>query len=97
MRRARVDISQAPIVKTLRQIGASVEPRLSRIGQGVPDLLVGWRGVNVLLETKTGERDCDRKLTGHEQAWHEKWAGQVAIVSTPDEAVNAVLKAARQA
>ena len=79
----------------LRGIGASVEPRLARIGQGVPDLLVGFRGTNTLLETKTGERDCDRKLTKDEQNWHERWSGQCAIVSTPDEAVEVVIRTAK--
>ena len=96
-RAAKVDLSQREIVKTLRGMGASVEPRLARVGEGVPDLLVGWRGVNILLETKTGDRPCDRKLSSDEQRWHDSWAGSVAIVSTPEEAYMAVLAAARAA
>lgn len=96
-RAAKTDTAQAPIVKALRDMGASVETRLARVGQGVPDLLVGWRGTNVLLETKTGERQCDRKLTADEQAWHDSWGGDVRIVSTPEEAYLAVIDAARSA
>lgn len=90
-RAARVDNASADIEKALKQIGASVEPKLSRIGQGVPDLLVGWRGHNVLLEVKTGAG----KLTTDETQWSAKWAGQYAIVRTPDEAVDAVLAACK--
>lgn len=86
-RAARVDTASADIERALKQIGASVEPKLSRIGQGVPDLLVGWRGRNVLLEVKTGTG----KLTTDETQWSEKWAGQYAVVRTPDEAIDAVL------
>lgn len=87
-RAARVDNTQADIVKALRMAAMTVQP-LHTIGKGVPDLLVGWRGRNVLLELKTG----NARLTADETGWHEKWAGQVATVSTPDDAVDAVLRA----
>lgn len=91
-RAAHVDSSQAEIVKALRAAGMQVQS-LASVGAGVPDLLVGWRGRNYLLECKT-ER-CDggrgRGLTAAEQQWHETWPGQVAVVSTPDEAVIAIV------
>lgn len=48
----RTDANQAPIVKALRQLGAYVVD-LSRVGGGVPDLLIGWRGAWLLAEVKT--------------------------------------------
>lgn len=92
-RAAKVDLTQSEIVKTLRDCGASVQ-LLHAVGHGCPDAAVGFRGHNVFLEIKTGERPCDRKLTKDEADWHSKWAGQVAVVSTPDEALNAVILAA---
>lgn len=92
MRRAgKVDLTQRAIVKALRDIGASVQV-LSAVGQGCPDILAGWRGsVNVLLELK---RDDKAPLTSAQRDWHANWNGQVNVVSTPEDAINAVLRAA---
>ncbi len=93
MRRAgKVDLIQAETVRLLRQIGASVQV-LSGVGQGVPDLLCGFRGINVLLELKTGTA----ALTEDEARWHAKWAGQVRIVRTAEDAQVALIRAAMAA
>jgi hypothetical protein len=75
---ARVDGNQVAIIAALRAAGASVAI-LSGVGGGVPDLLVGWRGANILLEIKnpTGRGN---KLTPAESEFVESWRGQVAIV-----------------
>lgn len=89
----RVDNSQAPIIDALRKCGMTVTS-LAIVGSGCPDLLVGWRGQTHLIECKTGTRG----LTADEKDWAEKWAGApVLVVSTPTEAVDAVLKAAGRA
>lgn len=88
MRKAgRIDIIQQDAVKLIRQIGASVQV-LSGVGHGVPDLLVGYHGVNILVELKTGPAG----LTKDEETWHSKWAGQVVIARTPEEAQLAIAK-----
>jgi hypothetical protein len=92
-RAAKSDTAQLEIVRKLRSCGVTVDPRISRVGQGVPDLLCGFRGRNILLEVKTGARDCDRKLTQDEQDWHASWAGQVAVVSDWEEAMRHILEA----
>ena len=89
MRRAgRVDLTQHEIVKALRSCGARVLV-LSAVGKGCPDLLVGWRGENTLLECKTG----NASLTTDEKEFHATWPGKLAIVRTPEEAVLAVIGA----
>ena len=82
---AKVDRNQAAIVADLRAVGASVES-LARVGAGVPDLLVGFRGSNWLLEVKVGKAE----LTPDQQAWHPTWRGQVAVVRSADEALRAI-------
>lgn len=91
-RAANIDRSQQPIVKALRDIGASVQI-LSHVGQGVPDLLVGYRNINVLLEVKN-EDDGPKKraLTAAEKDWHAMWGGQVAIAHSPEEAQMVVIE-----
>ena len=89
-RRARVDANQRQIVQALRAIGATVEP-LHFVGRGFPDVLVGYRGVNLLLEIKDGEKPPSaRHLTPDEQEWHAKWRGQVAVVESVEEAIELV-------
>ena len=90
-RAAKVDTIQPAITKALRQIGAKPQ-FLHTVGQGCPDLVVGYRGQNILLEIKTGTRDCDKRLTADETLWHGSWPGQVAVVGSIAEAVEAVIK-----
>lgn len=91
MRGSRIDRNQTSIVAALRAAGCSVEPRLARVGGGCPDILVGRRGVNFLLEIKDSEKvPSARKLTADEVVWHREWMGQVCVVKTIEEALNAV-------
>lgn len=84
---ARVDKNQSSVVKALRLIGCTVQP-IHAVGRGVPDLLVGVRGVNLLLEVKDGDKPQSRQsLTADEREWHKAWRGQVAIVNSPEQAV----------
>lgn len=86
----RVDANQAAIVAALRQVGASVQP-LHMVGQGCPDLLVGFRGQCFVLEIKNEARSASRqKLTPDEAHWHATWRGQLAIVCNAAEALAAI-------
>lgn len=87
MRAAKVDANQPAIVAALRKVGATVEP-LHRVGQGCPDLAVGFRGVNYLIEVKDGSKPPSaRKLNAVQVEWHQSWAGAVAVASNIDEAL----------
>lgn len=77
----RVDANQREIVRSLRLAGASVHI-LSEVGDGCPDILVGWRGKNYLLEIKTDSG----KLTKDQEDWHREWRGEVSIVRSLAEA-----------
>lgn len=89
-RAARVDGNQSSIVAALRSVGASVEP-LHMVGRGVPDLVVGFRGENYLLEVKdSAQAPSKRRLTEDEVRWHEKWRGRAAIVEDVDSALRAI-------
>lgn len=91
-RAAKVDDNQAEIVAALRKAGYSVCV-LSAVGKGVPDIMVGSYGVNVLLEIKDGSKPASaRKLTADEAKWHKAWKGQVAVVSSVYEALEAVFE-----
>ncbi|WP_435170784.1 hypothetical protein [Falsirhodobacter sp. 1013] len=87
---AKVDANQPEIVKALRKAGASVQP-LHSVGSGCPDLLVGYRGINLAIEVKDGAKPPSaRKLTADQVEWHAGWRGQVAVVASVAEAFAAV-------
>jgi hypothetical protein len=89
-RAAKVDRNQPEIVRALRQAGASVQC-LHTIGQGCPDLLVYARGDLRLMEIKDGlQPPSGQKLTHDEQMWHMLWRGPVHIVTSVEEALNAL-------
>lgn len=84
----RVDDNQRDIVKTFRDIGFSVLI-LSDVGKGCPDILVGFRGMNYLVEIKDGAKSPSKqRLTPHEDEFHQSWRGQVIIIRS----INEVLK-----
>lgn len=84
-RNARVDTNHKQIVSGLRDVGASVVS-LAAIGRGVPDLLVGYRGVNYLLEVKTAKG----KLTTDQTQFAAMFNGRVSIVRDIGEAYVAI-------
>lgn len=84
-RNARVDANHGVIVAALRQVGASVQD-LAKVGKGCPDILVGYRGQNYLMEIKTSKG----KATLPQIAWHTFWQGQVVVVRDVDEALHVI-------
>lgn len=76
-KRGRTDDNQQLIVKQLRQLGCSVAIT-SMIGKGFPDLVIGWRGENFLIELKDGSKsESKKKLTEDEYKFFNDWYGQV--------------------
>jgi hypothetical protein len=91
MRRdARTDVNQGNIVNALRDVGASVAVT-SALGSGFPDIVVGFRGVNYLMEIKDGSKPpSKRRLTPKEKEFHDLWRGSVVVVNDIDEALRAI-------
>jgi hypothetical protein len=88
---AKVDRNQSEIVAALEAVGASVI-LLHRVGQGCPDLLVGYRMENHLLEVKDGTLPPSaRKLTDAQMRLHINWrGGQIAVVESVADALRAI-------
>lgn len=86
-RAAKVDRNQAEIVAALRAVGATVQP-LHAVGQGCPDLLVGYRGKNYLIEVKDWKASAsDRQLNARQVEWHDGWKGTVVKIETVEGAL----------
>ena len=85
--RGKVDANHKQIVSSLRAIGATVQS-LANIGNGCPDILVGYHGKNFLFEIKGPKA----KLTEAEEVWHRVWRGSVRTIRSFDEAYNVIYK-----
>jgi len=79
------DQNEPSIVAALRAVGATVEQL------DIVDLLVGYCGGNWLFEVKTPSGLKRKSKTAERQAkWQHEWAGQVHIVSSPEEALRRI-------
>lgn len=86
MKFARVDENQREIVKFLREKNVSVAI-LSSLGKGIPDIICGYKGKNILLELKDGNKfPSEQALTAEQKIWHYDWKGQVAVVNSAESA-----------
>lgn len=87
-RAAKIDANQEQIVSVLRSAGATVQS-LAAIGNGCPDLLVGFNGQTLLMEIKDGNKSpSQRKLTEDQVIWHGRWnGGALAVVDGPEAAI----------
>ena len=74
-RNAKVDANHPEIVAAFRKLGASVLS-LANLGRGVPDLLIAWCGVTMLVEVKAPKG----KETEDQLRFFEDWQGQIFIV-----------------
>ena len=89
-RAARTDSNHREIIDGLRKEGFTVLD-LSRVGQGCPDILVGYAGHNWLMEIKDGGKPPSaRRLPGPEQAFYDLWKGNVNVVCDLDQAVEII-------
>ncbi len=91
MRAKRIDDNQNQIVKLLRKIPGVSVAVTSSLGQGFPDLVVGYNLSNFLIEVKDENKTpSKRKLTPDEQDFHDNWTGQVCVCKNLDEILTAI-------
>lgn len=89
---AKADGNQKAIVAGLRSAGATVAPTHT-VGQGFPDLVVGFDGRNILMEVKDPSQPKHRhELTPAQVKFHKEWAVPIHIVFTVEEAKAALRK-----
>ncbi len=93
------DAITTDIVTALRKCGASV----SLIqGEGVPDLLVGFRGVTYLVEVKKplgpkgGASMSGQALRPSQVVWRSTWRGaQALVIRSVEDALDAIVRGLR--
>ena len=88
--RAKQDANQKEIVATFRTFGFSVED-LTRVGSGVPDLIIGYGGktwpVEVVGPDKL-KRFPPHGLSPGQIKWSDEWKGTTYSVRSLEEAEN---------
>jgi hypothetical protein len=53
--------------------------------------LVGYKGLNMLLEVKDGSKPPSaQKLTPQQEIWHRDWRGHRVVVNSPEAALVAI-------
>ena len=83
----RVDLNHQEVVKTLRLLGATVFDA-SRMGQGFPDLVVGYNHQTVLVEIKSGEQ---KKFTQAQLKFMADWKGSaITRINDVDGAIRLI-------
>jgi len=87
----RVDENQNEIVTALRKCGAFV--RIISQGDGIPDLLVGYKGYTILMEVKDGDKSpSKRRLTEAEEEFFMGWKGGILVIVNSIEEALDILK-----
>lgn len=61
------------------------------VGDGLPDIIVGYRKQNFLIEIKDGKKiKSKKKLTVDEQEFFNTWKGQVDKCETLEEIIKVI-------
>ena len=87
-RAAKIDANQPDIVARFREWKFSVAIT-SAVGQGFPDIVVGYRQLNVLVEIKDeAQPKRFRKLTPDQEKFHKQWLGPIVVVESLEDVDN---------
>jgi hypothetical protein len=85
---ARTDANHSALVSAFHGCGATV-CSLASLGHGCPDLLIGFRGANLLVECKDGAKSKSRiRLTPLQEEFIRTWRGKVHVIDSVDAAIN---------
>jgi len=76
----KVDSNQKELCSYAKSLGASVQ-YMHSVGQGFPDVIFAYEGVNYLCEIKSEKG----KLNSLQVQWFENWKGQAVVVRTKED------------
>jgi hypothetical protein len=82
----RADANQPQLIRSIRKLPGVSVFLTHTVGKGFVDAVIGFRGVNYLVEIKDpGKSKSRKKLTPDEETFHRNWTGQVAVVETLED------------
>lgn len=89
----KTDKNHKQIIDAIRKIPGATVFSTHTVGKGFPDIVMGYRGFNYLIEIKDGSKPpSQRKLTKDETRFHQGWAGDIRIVSCIDDILKILVK-----
>lgn len=71
-----MDHNHQEIVRALRQYPGVSLFSIASLGKGIPDVVVGYRGVTLLVEIKSSTG----KLNTQQTLWHFRWHGSPVVI-----------------
>ena len=83
----RVDQNHAEIVRALRQVPGVTVHSLHEMGNGCPDLLVGYRSITTMIEVKTAKG----KLNAMQEDWHRRWTGSPVVIIRNEQDIETLI------
>jgi len=88
----KTDSNHKEIMNQLRKIPNISVFSTHTIGKGFSDIVVGYKGLNYLIEIKDGKKSkSQKKLTEAEIKFHFDWYGQISIAENIDDILKIIL------
>lgn len=88
----KTDSNHKRIIDNCRKIPQLSVYSTHTLGKGFPDIVIGYKGKNYLIEIKDGDKPKSQtKLTEDEIKFHDQWKGQVCIVYSFDDILNILI------
>lgn len=88
----KTDLNHKELIDKIRKIPNISVFSTHTIGKGFPDIVVGYKGLNYLIEIKDGSKyKSQKKLTESELKFHNSWKGQVSIAENIDDVLKLIL------
>jgi len=85
------DVNQTSIEEDLKSLPGISFSDTSKLGDGFPDLVVGFRNVNYLFEIKNPDMPpSKRKLTDKEAKFQARWSGQYSVCCRTSEILEVI-------
>ena len=77
----KVDLNHVAIVEAFRSHAGVSVFSTAKLGNGVPDLILGVDGLTIPVEVKVGKK----KLNPLQMSWHRKWTGTPVVIIRSDK------------
>lgn len=81
-RRNKKDANHAAFSRVFKRFPGLDYRDTSNVGDGFPDFLVAWNGLNILVEVKNPD---DPRMTAEEGSFFMNWPGIILVVESVDE------------
>jgi hypothetical protein len=87
----KVDTNQSKLVAQMRKIPGLRVAHTHTVGNGFPDVVISYKGVNYLFEIKDPSKPPSaRKLTPDEEKFHSTWTGSIHVIEKIEDVLSII-------